>query len=155
MTFQTALYPRVIHARDDFEVTIRSLRLCFYGWGGIILLMILLAEPILFVYGGKSFLQAVPPFRILMIAAWFLPLASLTAPYCVKAGAFYAMTATAVILGVISVGLNLLFIPKLSAAGAALATASTCILGFFVSLFLLGYLRKESPLQFLRLRIFG
>jgi O-antigen/teichoic acid export membrane protein len=155
MTFQTVLYPRVIHAADDFEITIRSLRLCFYGWGGIVFLMILLAEPILFVYGGKSFLQAVTPFRILMIAAWFLPLASLIAPYCVKVGAFYAMTTTAVILGVISVGLNLLFIPKFSATGAALATASTCVLGFFASLLLLGYLRKQSPLEFLRLRIFG
>ncbi len=155
MTFQTALYPRVIHGGDDFEVTIRSLRLCFYGWGGIILLMILLAKPILFVYGGKDFLQAVTSFRILMIAAWFLPLASLTAPYCIKVGAFYAMTSTAMILGVISVGLNLLFIPKLSATGAALATASTCVLGFLVSLFLLGYLRKESPVRFLKLGIFS
>jgi len=154
MTFQTVLYPRVIHATDDFEVTIRSLRLCFYGWGGIVLLMVLLAEPILLVYGGKSFLQAVTPFRILMIAAWFLPLASLTAPYCIKVGAFYVMTTTALILGVISVGLNLLFIPKFSATGAAVATSSTCVLGFFLSLLLLGYLRKQSPLEFLRLRIF-
>jgi O-antigen/teichoic acid export membrane protein len=155
MTLQTVLYPRVIHAKDDFEVTIRSLRLCFYGWGGIVLLMILLAEPILFVYGGQSFRRAVTPFRILMIAAWFLPLASLIAPYCVKIGAFYAMTTTAVILGLTSVGLNLLFIPNFSATGAALATASTCVLGFCGSLLLLGYLSKESPLEFLRLRIFG
>jgi O-antigen/teichoic acid export membrane protein len=121
----------------------------------VVLLMILLAEPILFVYGGKQFVRSVTPFRILMVAAWFLPLASLIAPYCIKIGAFYAMTITAVILGLISVGLNLVLIPNFSATGAALATALTCALGFCVSLLLLGYLSKESPLKFLRLRTYG
>jgi PST family polysaccharide transporter len=152
MTLQTVLYPRVIHSADDYEVTIRSLRLGFYGWGGMVLLMILFAKPILFIYGGKNFLSAVTTFRILMIAAWVLPLASLVAPYCVKIGAFSAMAITAVILGLISVALNLYLVPIYSGTGAALATASTCITGFGISLLLLGYLSKRNPLEFMKLR---
>ena len=155
MTFQTVLYPRVIHAIDDYEVTIRSLRLVFYSWGGIVLLIILLAKPILFIYGGRHFLPAVTTFRILMIAAWFLPLASLVAPYCVKIGAFYAMAITAIALGLISIALNLYLIPNFSGTGAALATASTCMIGFGVSIFLLGYLSKRNPLEFIKLKISG
>jgi len=153
MTFQTVLYPRVIHAIDDYEVTIRSLRLVFYSWGGIVLLIILLAKPILFIYGGRHFLPAVTTFRIIMIAAWFLPLASLVAPYCVKIGAFYAMAITAIALGLISIALNLYLIPKFSGTGAALATASTCMIGFCISLILLGYLSKRNPLEFIKLKI--
>jgi len=153
MTFQTVLYPRVIHAIDDYEVTIRSLRLVFYSWGGIVLLIILLAKPILFIYGGRHFLPAVTTFRILMIAAWFLPLASLVAPYCVKIGAFYAMAITAIALGLISIALNLYLIPNFSGTGAALATASTCMIGFCISLVLLGYLSKRNPLEFIKFRI--
>jgi PST family polysaccharide transporter len=153
MTFQTVLYPRVIHAADDYEVTIRSLRWGFYSWGGIVLLMILLAKPILFIYGGRNYLPAVTTFRILMIATWFLPLSSLVAPYCVKIGAFYAMVITAVILGLIGVVLNLYLIPNFSGTGAALATASTCMIGFLISLFLLGYLSKRNPFEFIKLKI--
>jgi PST family polysaccharide transporter len=153
MTFQAVLYPRVIHGTDDYEVTIRSLRWGFYSWGGIVLLMILLAKPILFIYGGRNYLPAVTTFRIFMIAAWFLPLSSLVAPYCVKIGAFYAMVITAVILGLIGVVLNLYLIPNFSGTGAALATASTCMIGFLISLFLLGYLSKRNPLEFIKLKI--
>jgi PST family polysaccharide transporter len=153
MTFQAVLYPRVIHGTDDYEVTIRSLRWGFYSWGGIVLLMILLAKPILFIYGGRNYLPAVTTFRIFMIAAWFLPLSSLVAPYCVKIGAFYAMVITAVILGLIGVVLNLYLIPNFSGTGAALATASTCMIGFLISLFLLGYLSKRNPFEFIKLNI--
>jgi PST family polysaccharide transporter len=152
MTFQTVLYPRVINSIDDYEVTIRSLRLGFYSWGGIVLLMTFFAKPILYIYGGQNFLPAVTSFRILMIAAWFLPLSSLVAPYCVKKGAFYAMAMTAVVLGLISVALNLYLIPRFLGTGAALATASTCMIGFGISLFLLRHLSKRNPFDFMKLR---
>lgn len=153
-TFLTVLYPRVIHATDDYEITIKSLRWGFYGWGMIVILMILFAKPILLLYAGNSFLPAVNNFRILMIAAWFLSLSSLVAPYCVKIGAFYAMAITAVILGLIGVSLNLYLIPSFSGTGAAIATASTCIIGFWISLILLGHLSQRKPLEFIRLRVF-
>jgi len=154
MTFQTVLYPRVILATDDYEVTMRSLRLGFYGWGGIVLLMTFFAKPILFIYGGQNFLPAVTSFRILMIATWFLPLSSLVAPYCIKKGAFFGMATTAVVLGLVSIALNLYLIPNFLGRGAALATAATCVIGFGMSLLLLWYLSKRNPLEFMQLRFY-
>jgi O-antigen/teichoic acid export membrane protein len=153
MTFQTVLYPRVIHATDDYEITIRSLRLGFYIWGVIILLMILFAKPILLLYAGKDFLPAISTFRILLITTWLLPLSSLVAPYCIKLGAFYAMSFSALLLGVISIVLNMLLIPSFLKIGAALATSITSLTGFCFSLILLRFLSKKNPLEFVKVRI--
>ena len=153
MTFQTVLYPRVIHATDDYEITIRSLRLGFYIWGVIILLMILFAKPILLLYAGKDFLPAISTFRILLITAWLLPLSSLVAPYCIKLGAFYAMSFSALLLGAISIVLNMLLIPSFLKIGAALATSITSLTGFCFSLILLRFLSKRNPLEFVKVRI--
>jgi len=145
-TLQTVLYPRVIHSDDDFEVTIRTLRVGFYGWGFMVILIMFFAKPILLIYGGKEFLPSVSSFRILMIAAWFLPLSSLLAPYYVKKGAFGIASLSAVVLGVISMGLNLLLVPKYASIGAAWATAITCLSGFLGVLALLWYLSQKNPL---------
>ena len=153
MTFQTVLYPRVIHATDDYEITIRSLRLGFYIWGVIILLMILFAKPILLLYAGKDFLPAISTFRILLVTAWFLPLSSLVAPYCIKLGAFYAMSFSALLLGAISIVLNMLLIPSFLKIGAALSTSITSLTGFCFSLILLRFLSKKNPLEFVKVRI--
>jgi O-antigen/teichoic acid export membrane protein len=150
-TFQTVLYPRVIHGEDDYEVTVRALRVGFYLWGLMVLGIMLLARPILLVYGGPQFFPSVNLLRILMVGAWFLPLSSLVAPYCVKIGAFNACSASAVILGLVSIALNFLLIPKFAALGAALATSFTCILGFSLSLLLLWCLTRNNPLVFLKM----
>ena len=145
MTVQTVLYPRVIHASDDYEITIRSLRWGFYAWGAIVLLMILFARPILLLYAGDSFLPSVNNFRILMIAAWFLPLSSMLAPYYIKMGAFGLASITAVFLGVISISLNILLVPRYADIGASLATALTCFIGFCIILVFLWHLSKKNP----------
>lgn len=146
MTFQTVLYPRVIHATDDYEITIRSLRWGFYGWGAVVFLMILFAKPILLLYAGSNFLPSVNNFRILMVAAWFLPLSSILAPYYIKAGAFGLASISAVLLGIISMGLNILLVPRYADIGASLATALTCFIGFCMVLVFLWYLSQKNPL---------
>ena len=145
MTFQTVLYPRVIHATDDYEVTIKSLRLGFYIWGGIVILMILFAQPIILIYAGKDFLSAIDTFRILMVAVWFLPLSSLLAPYYVKAGAFGLASISAILLGIISIILNFILVPRYSIIGASIATAFTCLTGFCIILIFLWYLSRKNP----------
>ena len=145
MTFQTVLYPRVIHASDDYEITIRSLRWGFYVWGVIVLLMILLAKPILLLYAGNNFLPSVNNFRILMIAAWFLPLSSMLAPYYIKMGAFGLASISAIFLGVTSIGLNIFLVPRYADIGASLATALTCFIGFCIILVFLWHLSKKNP----------
>lgn len=142
-TLQTALYPRVIHAHDEYEVTIKTLRVSFYTWGAFVLLVILLAWPILFFYGGNDYLPAINIFRLHMLAVWFLPLSSFTAPYYVKLGAFLKASSTAVLLSIISVTLNILLIPRLTSIGAALATALTCLIGFMISLAFFYYLSRK------------
>jgi PST family polysaccharide transporter len=145
-TFQIVLYPRVIHSSDDYDVTVRSLRIGFYGWGSIVILLILLAKPILLMYGGARFLPSLNSFRILMIAAWFLPLSSLLAPYYVKKGAFGIASFSAALLGIISIGINMLLVPKYASMGAALATAITCLTGFCMVVLFLYYLSRKNPL---------
>jgi len=145
-TFQTALYPRVIHSKDDYEVTVRSLRVGFYGWGIVAILMILLARPILLIYGGDGFLPSINVFRILMFAAWFLPLSSLLAPYYVKKGAFGIASLSAILLGIMSIGMNMLLVPRYASTGAAFATAFTCLTGFGMTILFLYYLSKKNPL---------
>lgn len=151
-TLQTVLYPRVIHSDDDFEVTIRSLRVGFYGWGFMVILIMFFAKPILLIYGGKEFLPSVSTFRILMISAWFLPLSSMVAPYCIKVGAFLALSATALLWGIMSIGLNLLLVPAYSGVGAALSTSLICFTGFPLSIGLLWFLSRKNPLGFMNLK---
>jgi len=145
-TFQTVLYPRVIHAADDYEVTVRALRVGFYVWGLAILVILLLAKPLLLLYAGPQFLPSVNLLRILLVAAWFLPLSSLVAPYYVKAGAFGLAAASAIIIGVFSIALNFLLIPHYAALGAALATSITCLTGFGLVLGLLYLISGKNPL---------
>ena len=153
MTLQIVLYPRIIHGADEYEVTIKSLRFGFYVWGGIVMSMVVFAKPILLLYAGKEFLPAINTFRILMLAAWFLPLSSLVAPYCTKVGAFYAMSFSAVFLGAISIVLNILLVPSYLGIGAALSTLTTTCTGFSVALILLWVLSKKNPLEFMKVRI--
>ncbi len=151
-TLQTALYPRVIHFQDEFEVTVRSLRLAFYGWGILVMVIILLARPILLIYGGSQFLPSVNVFRVLMLSAWLLPLSSLVAPYCIKVGAFGLLTLSAVLLGLISLVANFLLIPSYLSMGAAYATALVCAIGFCMAILLLWYKSGRNPLGFLKIQ---
>lgn len=144
--FRAVLYPRVIHSDDDYDVTVRSLRIGFYVWGSIAVFIMLFAKPFLLIYGGDSFLSSINAFRILMVAAWFLPLSSLLAPYRVKRGFFGMASFLAVILGIISVSMNILLVPRYASLGAASATALTCLIGFVITILFLGYLSKKNPL---------
>lgn len=153
-TFQQVLYPRVIHSNDDYEVTIRSLRFGFYVWGAIVVFLMLIAKPLLLIYGGVRFLPSVNIFRILMISAWFLPMSSLMAPYFIKKGAFTILSLFAAVIAIMSIVLNVSLIPKYAAIGAAIATSMTCVIGFCIAFLLLWFISKKNPSNFLRLDFF-
>jgi len=127
---QLALYPRTIHFADDLEVTVRTLRIAFYSGGLLCLGAMLFAKQILMAYGGAAFVDAAPILRLMILSAWFLSMSSLVAPYYVKHGAFRLAAATAILLGLISVAINLWLVPSYQAIGAAAATAMTTLLGF-------------------------
>lgn len=152
-TFQTVLYPRVVHADDDYDITIRSLRLVFYGWGGVLLLFLVFSEPMLMIYGGREFVNgSLASFRILLLTAWFLPLASIVSPYLVKIGAFSLMSKFSIGVGIVSLILNYMLIPYKASLGAAWATSISCFLVFITSLIMLTVITKKNTLSFLRLR---
>jgi O-antigen/teichoic acid export membrane protein len=151
LTFQMALYPRVLHSNDDHEITIRSLRLGFYLWGAVCIAIVFFAKPLLLLYGGPSFLPSVNIFRILMIFTWIMPLSGFVAPYYVKKGAFITASFFAVLLALISIGLNILLVSRYASTGAAMATSLTCLIGFCMALFFIWRLAGKSPLTMFKI----
>jgi O-antigen/teichoic acid export membrane protein len=145
-TFQTVLYPRVINANDDYEITVRSIRYGIYCWGACVLLIALFAKPLVLLYAGQNFISSVPIFRLLLISAWLLPVSSMLAPYYVKKGAFSFASFSALTLGVISICLNMLMVPSMGAKGAAVATSVSCLTGFIMVIAFLGVLSRKNPL---------
>ncbi|MFA5256114.1 MAG: oligosaccharide flippase family protein [Candidatus Omnitrophota bacterium] len=153
MALQSALYPRVIHSSDGLNVIHRSLKAVFYIWGAVVLISILFAKPIILLYGGSKFLPAINNFKILSIAFWFFTISSIVGPYWIKIGAFWLCTISAAALGVISIALNLLLIPRLASTGAALATLLTCMIGTAATLILFWRYSRQNPLIFLRVSL--
>lgn len=132
------LYPRVIYHQDEVQVTLRILRWGLLGWGLGVALLGAFAQPLLQLYGGAKFLPSIQPFLLLLPMLWFLPLSSFTAPYLVKVGAFRMMTVSALMMGALSVLLNLRWIPAYSYNGAALANSVCALVGFGVCWIQLG-----------------
>lgn len=150
--FLQVLYPRVIHHQDEYEVTLRTLRYGFYGWGLLVAAIGALAQPILALYGGSRFQASLQPFLLLLPMLWLLPLSSLMSPYLVKVGAFRLMSVTAVSMGILSVFLNRWLIPAHSYNGAAVANSVCAITGFAVCLLQLSLCTGRNALDFLKAR---
>lgn len=144
-TLQVVLYPRVIHNRDDFDITVRVIGLSFYIWGFCILLCAVLSKPLLFIYGGSEFLSGTGLFMVLLIMGWLLPLSSMISPYYIKEGAFFWASVSAVALGIISIIMNWYLIPLFGGMGAATATAISGLIGFIWAIIFLGYIGKRNP----------
>lgn len=149
-TYQTALFPRVIHHRDEAEITVRSLRLAFYVWGGISLLLIALAKPILLLYAGPAFAGSAGIFQILMLAYGALALSRLISPFLLKKGVFGLVSLTTALAAAAGLSLHFLLVPAFGPRGAAAATAAACFLGFGFNLWILARLTGTRPLLFLR-----
>jgi O-antigen/teichoic acid export membrane protein len=143
---QLALYPRVIHFAYDHEVTTRSLRIGFYGGLLIAAFFAVLARPLLHLYGGGKYVEAVWPFRLLLPAAWLFSLSAIVAPYYIKAGMFGVGSSITVVLGCASMALNYLLVRPFAASGAAFATFATTMAGFVGTLFLMRLISGSNPM---------
>jgi O-antigen/teichoic acid export membrane protein len=148
MAFQSALYPRVIHSVDEYDVTMRSLRMAFYGWGGVVSVCAIFAKPIVLAYGGQAYLASVTPFRILMLATWFMPLASLVAPYIIKKGAFELLSISGASMAMLSICLNLYLVPRYQSNGAAFSTALSCCMCYLISILFMSRLSGKRTNAF-------
>lgn len=148
--FRTVLYPYVINSEDGYNMTVKSLRLGFYGLGAIIVCFVLFAKPLLLIYAGRDFLPAVNIFRIIIIGMWLLSVLSLFAPYFVKVGAFMLSSFLTVTLGIISVALNIWLVPRFASMGASIATTITCFAGFCMALLFMWRLTRKNPFLMFR-----
>jgi O-antigen/teichoic acid export membrane protein len=144
-SFQTALYTRIIHANDEYETSIRAMRVVIYGGAVIVVVMLVFAKPLLLLYGGAEFSGSNDLFRLLTIAFWILSINSLAGPICVKAGAFRFSSASAVLLGIGSVALNFVLVPRMGALGAAVSTLLIILIGFLVILGYLWFYSHKNP----------
>lgn len=148
---QIILFPRLIHSNDEYEVTIRFLRYIFYGWGIIVVFIIILADPILRIYAGSKFLPAINVFRIIMLSLWLNNISATISPFWVKKGKFIIASVSAIIVAIVSIFLNYNLVPVFHALGAALSTFLSCFFGFLISLLLFYYLSKRNPILFMKI----
>ena len=137
MTAQQVLYPRVLHADDDMQVTMRVCSVALWGWGLCVIVMALLARPMIMFYAGDKYLDAVPLFQIMLVSTFFLPLSSIFAPLLIKKGAFALMSISGASLAIIGLVINNWLISDYGEYGAAVATSSVVSIGFFMLLLIL------------------
>lgn len=149
-TFQSVLFPRIIHGDDELSVTIRSMRLMLYSWGAVSLLCVILASPLIRLYAGSRYLDSVNVFRLLTLATYLIAVSSTIGPYYIKKGAFALASASSVLICLISLALNFGLVRMYGAIGAALATALSMGVGLVLTLLFLRYLSGCNPLVIFR-----
>lgn len=143
-TIQTVLYPRIIHFDDEIDVTMRSVRLSLYGWGAVTLVLMIMARPILLIYGGSKFVPAAPAFQFCLAGMLFLTLSSMLAPICIKRGMFNILSLSSVLIGIFSIICNIILVPRYYSFGAAIATFLSLAFGFLISLYLLRIVKRTK-----------
>ncbi len=133
---ETVLYPQVAQMTETEAATLTA-RVCRQ----ILVLsalsalgLALLASPAILLYGGRAFLPAVTPLRLLLPGIVALTISKVLSALWVREGWFRMLTLLAGGTGLLSVVLNALLIPPLGTAGAALATTLPYVLNAAVSL---------------------
>lgn len=133
---ETVLYPQVAQmpAAEAAGLTARVCRqvLVLSALSGLVLAA--LASPAILLYGGRAFLPAVTPLRLLLPGIVALTISKVLSALWVREGWFVTLTLLAGGTGVLSVVLNALLIPRFGTAGAALATTLPYMLNAAVSL---------------------
>lgn len=133
---ETVLYPQVAHMPEG-EAAALTARVCrqilalsFLSGVGLALL----ASPAVLLYGGRAFLPAVTPLRLLLPGIVALTISKALSALWIREGWFLMLTLLAGGTGLLSVALNALLIPRLGTVGAALATTLPYLLNAGVSL---------------------
>lgn len=135
MAIQSAMYPRIIHNNDDYQVTELAMRFYVYGWSVVTLVLIACAPWAIRLYAGEAFASAAPALRILFVAYWFMQLSALAAPYLIKQGAFWFFSISGVVTAFVSVAANYLLIRNHGAIGAAYATLIATTMIFVMTMY--------------------
>jgi O-antigen/teichoic acid export membrane protein len=133
---ETVLYPRVV-GMPEGEAAVLTAQVCrqvlfLSVVSGVALA--LLAPVAVWLYGGEAFLPAVTPLRLLLPGIVALTISKILSALWIRAGWFGMLTVLAGGTGLLSLALNLLFIPLMGTEGAALATTIPYVLNAVVSL---------------------
>ncbi len=142
---ETVLYPQLTRMTES-DAAVLTARVCrqillLSMLGGLALG--LLAPVVIRFYGGRAFLPAVTPLRVLVPGIAALTVSKILSALWVRKGWFAMLTMLAGSTGAFSVVLNLILIPRLGTAGAALATALPYLANAAVSILI--YRRWVSP----------
>jgi len=141
---ETVLYPQVAQMTEE-DAAVLTARVCrqiltLSVLGGLVL--VALAPAAILLYGGRAFLPAVTPLRLLLPGIVALTVSKTLSALWVRRGWFLMLTLLAGGTGVLSVILNALLIPRWGASGAALATTIPYMLNAGVSVMI--YWRRIS-----------
>lgn len=135
---ETVLYPQLAQMAEGDAATLTA-RVCRQ----ILILSVLsgvtlavLAPTAVLLYGGRAFLPAVTPLRLLLPGIVALTISKILSALWVRRGWLLMLTLLAGGTGVLSISLNLLLIPWLGIAGAALATTIPYLVNAGISLWI-------------------
>ena len=123
---ETVLYPQVSQMNTP-EAAILTARVCrqvlaLSGFVGLAL--IVCAPAAVLLYGGRAFLPATVPLRLLVPGVVALVISKILSAIWVREGWFGTLAIFGCGTGILSVALNAALIPRLGLSGAALATTS-------------------------------
>jgi O-antigen/teichoic acid export membrane protein len=85
----------------------------------------LASYPLILIFYGRAFLPSVAPFLVLLPGAFFLYLNNVLTNYLVGTQRFWVVSVISVGAALLNVALNMLFIPRWGAVGAALSSSLT------------------------------
>lgn len=135
---ETVLYPQAAQmpSEEAAQLTARVCRqiLPLSVVGG--LLLAALAPAAILLYGGREFLPAVTPLRLLLPGVVALTISKVLSALWVREGWFLMLGVLAGGTAVLSITLNLVLVPRLGTMGAALATTLAYMANAGVSLWI-------------------
>ncbi len=133
---ETVLYPLVAQmaAAEAATLTARVCRQILILSTLTALALALLAPAVVLLYAGPAFLPAVTPLRLLLPGIAALTISKVLSALWVREGWFLTLTLLAGGTGLLSVLLNIVLVPRLGTAGAALATTLPYLLNAGASL---------------------
>jgi O-antigen/teichoic acid export membrane protein len=100
------------------------------------LLLAALAPAAILLYGGRAFLPAVTPLRLLLPGVVALTISKILSALWIREGWFLMLSALAGGTALLSISLNLILVPRLGTVGAALATTLPYMANASVSLWI-------------------
>jgi O-antigen/teichoic acid export membrane protein len=135
---ETVLYPQAARmpSEEAAQLTARVCRqiLVLSALSGLLLAAV--APAAILLYGGRAFLPAVTPLRLLLPGVVALTVSKILSALWIREGWFLMLGGLAGGTAALSIALNVLLIPRLGTAGAALATSLPYLANAGVSLWI-------------------